>query len=85
MTWPSADIRTPEPVSVKVPTPRAVMSRPLARITTTEGLMRANSSPTSWAWAGGPTQRRTNPSDRPRMTMRIARSPLDLAAIAILE
>ncbi len=76
MTWPSADIRTPEPVSVKVPTPRALTSRPLARITTTEGLMRAKSSPTSWAWAAGTAPRRRIPSNAALTPLRIARSPL---------
>src|SRR5437667_9450290 len=52
ITLPSAEIRTPEPVSLNVEMPRAaVTSRPFARTTTTEGLMFRNSSPTSWACA----------------------------------
>src|SRR5207247_11456995 len=68
-TLPSAEIRTPEPVSLNVEMPRAaVTSRPFARTTTTEGLMFRNSSPTSWACAASaPTATRIPTSPAPTL------------------
>ena len=52
MTLPSAETRTPEPVSVKRVTPVLLTSRPLARITTTDGLALRKISFRFWASAG---------------------------------
>ena len=52
MTLPSVEMRTPDPVSLKRVRPAdAVTSRPLALITTTDGLTFRKISPTFWAWA----------------------------------
>src|SRR5207247_9423190 len=69
ITLPSAEIRTPEPVSLNVEMPRAaVTSRPFARTTTTEGLMVRNSSPTAWACAASaPTATRIPTSPAPTL------------------
>ena len=49
ITLPSAEISTPEPVSVKPIWPPDVTSRPLARITTTDGVTFLKRSRTAWA------------------------------------
>jgi len=51
MTLPSAEIKTPEPVSVKRTCPPAVTSLPLALITTTDGVTLRKTSPGVWAAA----------------------------------
>ena len=52
ITLPSAEMRTPEPVSAKRVCPEAVTSRPRARITATDGDTFSNTSRTVWAPAG---------------------------------
>src|SRR5882724_894191 len=49
ITFPSADMSTPEPVSVKRTCPPVVTSLPLARMTTTEGVTFLKTSPGVWA------------------------------------
>src|SRR5262249_49817438 len=44
-TLPSAEISTPEPISLNRATPSAVTSWPRDRMTTTDGLTRRNASP----------------------------------------
>jgi hypothetical protein len=46
MIWPSAEISTPAPVSVKRDSRPPVTSRPLALITTTDGVTLRKTSPT---------------------------------------
>ena len=53
ITLPSGEISTPEPVSLKRVWPPAATSRPLARITTTEGTTLRKTSPGVWATASG--------------------------------
>ena len=57
MTLPSLEMRTPEPVSVKPIWPPLVTSRPLARMTATEGVTFLKRSRTDWAslTRGAPT------------------------------
>ena len=52
ITLPSAEMRTPEPVSAKRVCPEAVTSRPRARITATDGDTFSNTCRTVWAPAG---------------------------------
>src|SRR6266496_2662110 len=52
ITLPSAVISTPEPVSLKRVMPTLLTSRPLARITTTDGLTLRKTSLRFWDWAG---------------------------------
>src|SRR6266478_10254151 len=74
MTLPSEEINTPEPVSAKRVWPPAATSRPLARITTTEGATLRKTSPGLWAWAPG-----ASPASKP--TVRIASSDVLISAL----
>ncbi len=57
MTLPSAEIRTPEPVSRKRTWPPAVTSLPFALITTTDGVTLRKTSPGVWAPAAAGTDK----------------------------
>jgi hypothetical protein len=64
ITLPSAEISTPDPISPKRTWPDADTSRPLDRITTTEGLTRRKTSPTGCAAAGAGTTSVAKPPSR---------------------
>ena len=64
ITLPSAEISTPEPISPKRTWPDAETSRPLDRITTTEGLTFRKTSPTGCAPAGAGGQNVTRVASR---------------------
>ena len=53
ITLPSGETSTPEPVSLKRVWPPAATSRPLARITTTDGATLRKTSPALCAWVSG--------------------------------
>src|SRR6266496_2307131 len=62
ITLPSAVISTPEPVSLKRVMPTLLTSRPLARITTTEGLALRKTSLRFWDWAGAASATSADPA-----------------------
>src|SRR5262245_10277934 len=64
MTLPSAEISTPEPISLKVTRPLLTTVLPLALITTTEGATLRNSSSASWASARPGSQPTTTATNR---------------------
>jgi hypothetical protein len=76
MILPSAEIRTPEPVSLKRTVPAAVTSLPLARITTTLGVTLRKTSPGVWAPAAIGIDRRVNIASGSTRASRTGRSVL---------
>ena len=71
ITLPSVEMSTPEPVSLKRVCPLASTSRPRARITTTEGAARRNTSPTFCASTAAGHADRQRPKVRPTATARL--------------
>ena len=73
ITLPSAEIRTPEPVSRKRTCPAAVTSLPRARMTTTDGVTLRKTSPGVWAAAARGRKRSTDAINRTTCAVRMPR------------